>query len=421
MEQIKRALGNAPVFVIAYVIFMLPTYFLPYFGSNSSFLHAVDAVGGGGYLNFAFWLHMGSMLILCFFCWVRGAYVNKGWLIIFPIMAIVFDFVPVLNSIPLVPTVMHLLAIILGVTGTANVVTAGTAPSTSFMRDSPEQSSTATRAFKTANTEATITQSSTSSPQSLTSNVATDARPLDEKTGNQPASLSGLKPSSSRALPLTVVVAAVVIAFLGNSLYGSRQELGLLRAMAEEQIKIAQHEAQARSTAEQQLRAEKQARLAVEAQLGTAQKRTQQESESRRQAEAAVSEAQKRAHQEAEARRHAESAEVQKVAREQAFAAKKASAEVDAKRRYEDSLARTEDRYKEAQQRAAKSHQDALSEARTRPVRNIDWTARAKERYQTALAKAQDQYQKDRGRAEADYRDSLTRVQKTYEQVSVAR
>lgn len=117
MEALKKALGNAPVFVVAYILFMLPTYFLPYVGSNSSILHGIDAAARGKSLNFAFWLHMGSMLILCGFSWVRGAYVNKNWLIIFPVLAIVFDFVPGLSAIPLVPTVMHLLAIILGVAG----------------------------------------------------------------------------------------------------------------------------------------------------------------------------------------------------------------------------------------------------------------------------------------------------------------
>jgi len=124
MDAIKKALGNAPVFVIAYVLFILPTYYLPYVGSNSSILHGIDAAAGGKNLNFAFWLHMGCMLILCFLCWVRGAYVGKGWLIIFPILAIVFDFVPGLSAIPLVPTVMHLLAIILGVVGAKAIVTA---------------------------------------------------------------------------------------------------------------------------------------------------------------------------------------------------------------------------------------------------------------------------------------------------------
>jgi hypothetical protein len=105
------------VFVIAYILFMLPTYYLPYVGSNSSIMHGIDIANGTKAMNLALWLHMGSLLILCFLCWVRGAYVGKGWLVIFPILAIVFDFVPVLSAIPLVPTVMHLLAISLGVVG----------------------------------------------------------------------------------------------------------------------------------------------------------------------------------------------------------------------------------------------------------------------------------------------------------------
>ena len=128
MNVLKKALGNAPVFVFAYIVFMLPTYFLPYAGSNSSILHGLDAAVGGGNLNPAFWCHMGSMLILCFLCWVRGAYVAKSWLVIFPLLAIVFDFLPGLSAIPLIPTVMHLLAIILGVVGAKAVAAVSAVP-----------------------------------------------------------------------------------------------------------------------------------------------------------------------------------------------------------------------------------------------------------------------------------------------------
>lgn len=123
MDTIKKALGNAPVFVIAYIIFMVPTYVLPYMGSNSSVVGALGAVAGAG-INPAFWPHIGSMLILCFLCWVRGAYVGKAWLVIFPVLAIAFDFMPGLSAIPFVPTVMHLLAIIMGVVGAKAVASA---------------------------------------------------------------------------------------------------------------------------------------------------------------------------------------------------------------------------------------------------------------------------------------------------------
>ena len=118
----KKFLGNAVVFVILYVLFMLPTYYLPYVGSNSAVVGALGQVGAAGAnmsplagVNPAFWLHLGSLVILMVIAWFRGAVVDKPWLIIFPIVAAIFDLAPTLNLIPLVPTVMHLLAIILGV------------------------------------------------------------------------------------------------------------------------------------------------------------------------------------------------------------------------------------------------------------------------------------------------------------------
>lgn len=111
-----KFLGNAVVFVILYVLFMLPTYYLPYVGSNSAAINTLGVAAEAG-MNPAFWVHLGSLIILVVVAWFRGAFVDKKWLIIFPIVAAVFDLVPGLSLIPLVPTVMHLLAIILGVVG----------------------------------------------------------------------------------------------------------------------------------------------------------------------------------------------------------------------------------------------------------------------------------------------------------------
>lgn len=110
-----NVLGNTAVFVLVYVVFMIPTYILPYFGSNSS-LFISAWVSTGQLLQVPqFLMHVGAFAVLLLITWFRGNIVNKRWLLIFPILALVFDFVPVLSSIPLVPTVMHLLAIILGV------------------------------------------------------------------------------------------------------------------------------------------------------------------------------------------------------------------------------------------------------------------------------------------------------------------
>ena len=114
VEAIKRILGNAPVFVCAYIVFMIPTYLLPYVGSNSAIVGATGAAAGAG-MSPAFWVHLLALAVLCLLCFFRGGYVGKGWLLVFPILAAAFDMIPGLSVIPLVPTVLHLLAIILGV------------------------------------------------------------------------------------------------------------------------------------------------------------------------------------------------------------------------------------------------------------------------------------------------------------------
>jgi hypothetical protein len=116
-------LGNTVVFVILYILFMLPTYFLPYLGSNSFMLNTLGVAAGAG-VNPAFWPHLGSLVVLVVLGWSRGQVIGKAWLVIFPILAGVFDLLPGLNAIPLVPTVMHLLAIILGVAGASTTTAA---------------------------------------------------------------------------------------------------------------------------------------------------------------------------------------------------------------------------------------------------------------------------------------------------------
>lgn len=124
----ERLMANTALYVILYILCMLPTYYLPYVGSNSAAVNALGVAAGVG-LNPAFWLHLGLLSVLVSLAWFRGAVLEKKWLVIFPILALLFDLTPGLSLIPMVPTVMHLLAIILGVVGApggANVSRAGT-------------------------------------------------------------------------------------------------------------------------------------------------------------------------------------------------------------------------------------------------------------------------------------------------------
>lgn len=106
----NKLAANTIVFVLSYVLFMIPTYLLPDLGSNSSVLNTTS-MG----LMPAFWLRLLCLFALVSVVWVRGNAINASWLLVFPVLALVFDFAPGLNIIPFVPTVMHLLAIIFGI------------------------------------------------------------------------------------------------------------------------------------------------------------------------------------------------------------------------------------------------------------------------------------------------------------------
>jgi Fe2+ transport system protein B len=103
------------VFVLVYLFFMLLTYYLPYAGSNSAVAAAVHAAASS--VNKPFWAHLFSLGMLVGATWYRGSVIGKSWIMIFPIIAAVFDLAPLLNWIPLIPTAMHLAALIMGVRG----------------------------------------------------------------------------------------------------------------------------------------------------------------------------------------------------------------------------------------------------------------------------------------------------------------
>lgn len=122
-----KFLANPIVFVVLYILLMLPTYFLPFLGSNSFVIHAAAAAADAG-VNPAFWPHAACLLLLILIMWLRGSVINRKWLVIFPVLGAVFDMAPALNVIPLIPTVMHVLAIVLGVALKPDVTTRGNAP-----------------------------------------------------------------------------------------------------------------------------------------------------------------------------------------------------------------------------------------------------------------------------------------------------
>lgn len=108
-----RIFSSTVGFLVSYLVLMIPTYLLPYFGSNSSIINGMAALFGRGPTP-QWWMHFWCLVMLVLVAHVRGQLVQKTFLLAFPILALVFDLTPGLSAIPLVPTVMHLLCIILG-------------------------------------------------------------------------------------------------------------------------------------------------------------------------------------------------------------------------------------------------------------------------------------------------------------------
>lgn len=109
-------------YLVFYVLGMIPTYILPYFGSNSYVATGVGAAlsaASGGVVQSPFGgaftiLHIGALTVCIVIAGARGKTNGKSWLVALPIVATLFDLAPVLNVIPLVPTVLHVIALVVG-------------------------------------------------------------------------------------------------------------------------------------------------------------------------------------------------------------------------------------------------------------------------------------------------------------------
>lgn len=130
MNAIKKLTKNTSGFVVLYVLIALVTYILPYFGSNSVMANAaggvLDAASGGKtsmFTHIPFLLHAICLIALCVVSFSRGGWINKKWIVVFPILALFFDLTPLLSSIPFVPSILHILVLVIGATGTVQSMT----------------------------------------------------------------------------------------------------------------------------------------------------------------------------------------------------------------------------------------------------------------------------------------------------------
>jgi hypothetical protein len=108
---------NGFLFFLGYVLFMVPTYVLPWLGSNSFVLQGLaysvnpKSTGPLGLLTV---LHLVSLLMLVGLASARGRANGRAYLVVLPIIAATFDMVPILSLIYFVPTVMHIVTLVLG-------------------------------------------------------------------------------------------------------------------------------------------------------------------------------------------------------------------------------------------------------------------------------------------------------------------
>jgi len=104
----NKAFANNTIFVVSYILLMLPTYYLP-LASAASASHSPNI------LHIQWMVVLCALLALCWICVVRGALIGKQWLVALPAVAIAFEFIPRLSAIPYVSSSYHLLAIIIGI------------------------------------------------------------------------------------------------------------------------------------------------------------------------------------------------------------------------------------------------------------------------------------------------------------------
>lgn len=105
------------LYFFLYIFFMLPTYVLPFFGSNSGVIHGFLTGFNIEHENMKALtaIHAVSLFILVLLAAARGSANKKSGLFAFPLCAAIFDLLPILSTfIYLVPTILHLFALILG-------------------------------------------------------------------------------------------------------------------------------------------------------------------------------------------------------------------------------------------------------------------------------------------------------------------
>lgn len=103
------------IYLTSYLVAILLTYILPYWGSNAWSLKQVAHATNSDTSSFAifFTIHLVVYLFMGVLTAIAGKNTNKMWLVGFPIMAGIFDLAPTLNLIPLIPSILNIVALVI--------------------------------------------------------------------------------------------------------------------------------------------------------------------------------------------------------------------------------------------------------------------------------------------------------------------
>jgi predicted RNA-binding Zn-ribbon protein involved in translation (DUF1610 family) len=112
-STVKAIFGNVVVFVVLYLLFMAPAFFLPSLGVNP--FGNVQAILADPTMMKVFAASVGCNIALVIIGLLRGMATSSAWYVLFPLLAGVLAYVPGMDFMPFMNVIPHAVSLIIGV------------------------------------------------------------------------------------------------------------------------------------------------------------------------------------------------------------------------------------------------------------------------------------------------------------------
>jgi predicted RNA-binding Zn-ribbon protein involved in translation (DUF1610 family) len=112
-STLRAIFGNVIVFVLLYLLFMAPAFFLPSLGANP--FGNLQAILADPNTLKIFAASVGCNVALVIIGLLRGIAVDSAWYVIFPLLAGALAYVPGLDFVPFMNVIPHAISLIIGV------------------------------------------------------------------------------------------------------------------------------------------------------------------------------------------------------------------------------------------------------------------------------------------------------------------